>query len=228
MIKNKKRIIYLSASIMCANWLNLKKDLDALNKLNIDYLHLDIIDGKFAHDFSMGTSIIDNIIKNSNISLDYHLMVNEPSNIFNTFNFKKNNLVNIHQECSRNLHRDITTLKKNGLKVGCALSPATPLESLDYLLDDIDVVLIMTVNPGFKGQSFVPQMLNKIYDLKNIIIKRGLKTKISVDGSVNYKTIPAMIDNGADILVLGSSSIFRENSSIKKEFQKINKLINES
>ena len=139
----------------------------------------------------------------------------------------KNNLVNIHQECSRNLHRDITTLKK-GLKVGCALSPATPLESLDYLLDDIDVVLIMTVNPGFKGQSFVPQMLNKIYDLKNILIKRGLKTKISVDGSVNYKTIPAMIDNGADILVLGSSSIFRENSSIKKEFQKINKIINES
>ena len=213
---------------MCANWLNLKKDLDALNKSNIDYLHLDIIDGKFAHDFTMGTSIIDNIIKNSNISLDYHLMVNEPSNIFNTFNFKKNNLVNIHQECSRNLHRDITTLKKKGLKVGCALSPATPLESLDYLLDDIDVVLIMTVNPGFKGQSFVPQMLNKIYDLKNILIKRGLNTKISVDGSVNYKTIPAMIDNGADILVLGSSSIFRENSSIKKEFQKINKLINES
>lgn len=228
MIKYKKRNIYLSASIMCANWLNLKKDLDALNKSNIDYLHLDIIDGKFAHDFTMGTSIIDNIIKNSNISLDYHLMVNEPSNIFNTFNFKKNNLVNIHQECSRNLHRDITTLKKKGLKVGCALSPATPLESLDYLLDDIDVVLIMTVNPGFKGQSFVPQMLNKIYDLKNILIKRGLNTKISVDGSVNYKTIPAMIDNGADILVLGSSSIFRENSSIKKEFQKINKLINES
>ena len=89
MIKYKKRNIYLSASIMCANWLNLKKDLDALNKLNIDYLHLDIIDGKFAYDFTMGTSIIDNIIKNSNISLDYHLMVNEPSNIFNTFNFKK-------------------------------------------------------------------------------------------------------------------------------------------
>ncbi len=214
--------------MMCANWLNLYKDLSTLNDLNIDYLHLDIIDGNFASDFTMGTSIINQISKNSNINLDYHLMVNEPSNIFDTFKFKKNNLVNIHQECSRNLHRDITTLKRKGLKVGCALSPATPLESLDYLLDDIDVILIMTVNPGFKGQSFVPQMLNKIYDMKNILIKRKLKTKISVDGSVNSETIPSMIDNGADILVLGSSSIFKEDSSIRKEFLKINKLINES
>ena len=117
MIKYKNKKVYLSASIMCANWLNLLKDINILDSLKLDYLHLDVIDGKFASDFTMGTSIISKIQQVTSTNLDYHLMVNEPSNIFDTFDFKKNNLVNIHQECSRNLHRDIIDLKKEVLKL---------------------------------------------------------------------------------------------------------------
>jgi ribulose-phosphate 3-epimerase len=225
MIKLKKKNIYLSASIIHANWMTLNRDINQLNELNIDYLHFDIIDGKFASDFTIGSSIINKISKHTNINFDYHLMVNEPSNLFETFNFKKSNIVNIHQESSRNLHRDIINLKKKGLKVGCALSLSSPLESLEYLLDDIDVILIMTNNPDSSSQDFNPQILKKIYDMKNILIKRKLKTKISVDGHVNLKTIPSIIENGGDILILGTNSIFNDKSSIKKEFLKIKKLI---
>ena len=228
MIKYKNRDIFLSASVMCANWLNLKKDIDELCRLKFDYLHIDIIDGKFAPDFTMGSSIINLLKENyDKMKFDYHFMVEEPSYLIDNSNFNKNDIVSIHQECSRNLHRDISALKKKNVSVGCALSPATSLESLEYLLDDLDVVVLMTVNPGYKGQDLVPQMLRKINQLRNIIDKRNLNTKISVDGSVNNKSIKSMLSNGADILVLGSSGLFIDGSDLNNSYESIIKLINE-
>jgi ribulose-phosphate 3-epimerase len=213
--------IKLSASIMCVDWLNAGEQLSQIGKNGIDYLHLDIIDGNFAPDFTMGSSIIDVFRENSTLPSDYHLMVEEPSRMFESFSISPNDNYTIHQESSRNLHRNIVSIRRMGANVGVALSPATPLTSLEYIIEDIDMVLIMTVNPGYKGQPIVPQVIRKIKDLKKMINDLELNIKISVDGNVNSDTIPDMVAAGADILVLGSSSLFRKDITIPEAIKKI-------
>ena len=219
--------IFLSASVMCIDWLNAGDQLKEIEKNNIDFLHFDIIDGNFAPDFTMGSSIIDSFQKKSKLPSDYHLMVEEPSRFFETFKVEKNDFFTIHQESSRNLHRNLINIKKMESKVGIALSPGTPLTTLDYIIEEIDFILLMTVNPGYKGQSLIPQTIRKISDLKEMINKLKLQVKISVDGNVNSDTIPEMIASGADILVLGSSGLFQKNLSIKDSVQEIKKSIDE-
>ena len=148
-------------------------------------------------------------------------MVDEPSRIFDTFETSSKDCITIHQETSRNLHRNIINLKNKRVKPGVALCPATPISTLDYILEDLETIIVMTVNPGFKGQPLVPQALRKINDLKNLIEKMQLKTKISVDGYVNSDSIPDMINAGADILVLGSSGLFRDNFTIEESIEQI-------
>ena len=214
--------VALSASIMCVDWLNAGEQLIQIENNGIDYLHLDIIDGNFAPDFTMGSSIIDVFRENSTLPSDYHLMVEEPGRMFDSFNISQNDNYTIHQESSRNLHRNLISIRSMGANVGVALSPATPLTSLEYIIEDIDLVLIMTVNPGYKGQPLVPQAIRKIRDLKKMIKDLELDIKISVDGNVNPNTIPEMVSAGADILVLGSSSLFRKDISIPEAIVEIN------
>jgi len=215
------RGITLSASMMCVNWLNVGRDLEQLEKLDIDYLHYDIIDGLFAPDFTMGSSIIEVIQENTKIPADFHLMVEEPSRIFDMFTLVDTTFFSIHQECSKNLHRDLSTIRKKSGRPGVALSPATNLDVLEYIIEDLDLVTVMTVNPGYKGQPIVPQVIKKIKKLKNMIVQLKLETKISVDGNVNAKTIPDMVAAGADILVLGSSGLFQKNMSIAEAGEQI-------
>jgi ribulose-phosphate 3-epimerase len=217
--------IALSASIMCVDWLNAGEQLIQIENNGIDYLHVDVIDGNFAPDFTMGSSIIDVFRDNSTIPSDYHLMVEEPSRLFESFSVSPNDNYTIHQESSRNLHRNLISIRSMGAKVGVALSPATPLTSLEYIIEDIDLVLIMTVNPGYKGQPLVPQAIRKIGDLKKMIQDLELDIKISVDGNVNPITIPEMVSAGADILVLGSSSLFRKDISIPEAIVEIHAAI---
>jgi len=217
--------ISLSASIMCVDWLNAGAQLEQLEKSGIDYLHIDIIDGNFAPDFTMGSSIIDVFRENSTLPSDYHLMVEEPSRVFESFNISKNDNYTIHQESSRNLHRNLVSIRQMGAQVGVALSPATPLTSLEYIIEDIDLVLIMTVNPGYKGQPLVPQAIRKIEDLRKMISNLELNIKISVDGNVNKDTIPNMVKAGADILVLGSSSLFQKDLSMPDAINEIHAAI---
>ena len=158
--------VALSASIMCIDWLNAGEQLTQIENNGIDYLHLDFIDGNFAPDFTMGSSIIDVFRENSTLPSDYHLMVEEPGRMFESFSIGPNDNYTIHQESSRNLHRNLVSIRRMGANVGVALSPATPLTSLEYIIEDIDLVLIMTVNPGYKGQPLVPQAIRKIKDLK--------------------------------------------------------------
>lgn len=210
----QNKAVEISASIMCINWLEAGHDLDALERNKIDYLHWDIIDGSFAPDFTMGSSIINTFREKTNIRSDYHLMVDEPSRIFDMLNISSGDIVTIHQECSRNLHRDLISLRRRGCLVGIAICPGTSLETLEYVIEDADIILVMTVNPGFKGQKLVTQTLRKIERLKKLIYDLKLNIKIEVDGNVCPQFIPEMVSAGADILVGGSSGLFRKDIGI--------------
>jgi ribulose-phosphate 3-epimerase len=219
--------VEISASIMCIDWLHAAKQLKILEQQNIDYLHWDVIDGRFAPDFTMGSSIINKFVEHSNIPSDYHLMVEEPSKLFDTFNIQPGNIFTIHQECCRNLHRDLISLRQKGARVGVALNPGTSLEVLDYIIEDIDVILVMSVNPGFMGQALVPQAIRKIEKIKERINDLKLDIKISVDGNVNYENIPKMVSAGADILVGGSSGLFRNDLDLEDSIKRLRECIQE-
>lgn len=216
--------IKLSASLMCADWLNLRGQLTELEQNNIDYVHYDVIDGRYAPDFTMGSAIIDVVRKFTKLPGHYHLMVEEPMRIFDRFNLTKNDIFTIHQETSKNLHRDIIEVKKKA-KVALALSPATPLEHIEYVLEDVENVLLLTVNPGFMSQKMIPQIVRKIDNLRKIIDKMKLNISITVDGNVNKDTIPDFLKAGAKILVLGSSGLFIKDLSIKNAVEQVREAI---
>ena len=216
--------IKLSASLMCANWLNLKNQIKDLEDNSIDYIHYDVIDGIYAPDFTMGSSIIDTVKSATKLPGHYHLMVEEPMRIFDRFKLNSNDIFTIHQETSKNLHRDLINVKEKS-KVAVAISPATSLEHLEYVVEELDNILILTVNPGFKSQKMIPQVVRKIENLKNLLIKMNLKATITVDGNVNKETIPDFIKAGSDILVLGSSGLFKKDVTIKKAVEEIKESI---
>lgn len=222
-----KDTVQISASMMCIDWLNTKEQLATLEKHNIDYLHWDVVDGRFAPDFTMGSSIINSFRANTKIQSDYHIMAEEPSNLFDSFECTPGDVFTIHQECSRNLHRDLVRVRRCGFRVGVAINPATSLSALDYILEEVDVVLVMTVNPGFKGQELVPQCIRKVEKLKTMIRDMKLETKITVDGNVSYDNIPSMVAAGADILVGGSSGLFTSDRSLEDSILKMHDCINE-
>lgn len=216
--------IKLSASLMCANWLSLKEQIKSLEENDIDYMHYDIADGVYAPDFTMGSSIINTVKENTKLPGHYHLMVEEPMRLFENFNLSRNEIFTIHQETSKNLHRDLINIKGKS-QVACAISPATPLENLEYIIEELDNVLVLSVNPGFKSQRLIPQTIRKIENLKNLIDKMGLKLTITADGNVNKSTIPDFIKAGASILVLGSSGLFRKDATIEQSVEEIKESI---
>ena len=211
--------ITLSASLMCIDWLNMGSQIKELEKNNIDRIHYDIIDGFFAPDFTMGSSIVDLVQSHTKIKSDFHLMVDEPSRLFEAFQVPKDSYFTIHQEACRNLYRDVVNIKKNISKVGIALSPATATTSLEYLLEEIDMVLLMTVSPGYMGQKLIPKVLKKIEKVKSLKETYNLDFKISVDGNVNLANMRNMIEAGADTLVLGSSGLFIKDRTIKQSVE---------
>jgi ribulose-phosphate 3-epimerase len=216
--------IELSASLMCANWLSLKDQILSLEENDIDYMHYDIADGIYAPDFTMGSSIINTVKENTKLPGHYHLMVEEPMRLFENFDLNKNDIFTIHQETSKNLHRDLINIK-NKAKVACAISPATPLEYLEYIIEELDNVLVLSVNPGFKSQKLIPQTIRKIEKLKNLIEKMGLDITITADGNINKSNVPDFIKAGASILVLGSSGLFRKDATIKESVEEIKESI---
>ena len=154
-------------------------------------------------------------------------MVEEPSRIFDSIAISPGDTVTIHQECCRNLHRDLITLRRKGARIGVALCPSTPLSVLDYIIEDVDYVLIMTVNPGHAGQQLLPQAINKISELREIIKKMELDVRIGVDGNVKFETIPIMVAAGADVLIAGSSSLFLEDITLEDALKRLRETIAE-
>lgn len=222
-MKNNPKLV-IAASAMCFNWKDVNAELAELINNKIDYIHFDFIDGIFAPDFGLGTSIVNSIREGLAIPADYHLMVENPARIFDTLTIKPGDLVTIHQEACKNLHRDLVTLRKMGAIVAVAVNPGTHIDSLDYILEEIDQVLVMTVNPGFKGQQLVKQSVDKIAHLKSKIENFGLEISIGVDGNVNSTTAPIMVKNGANYLVGGSSGLFRKDQSISQSIAQLRSL----
>lgn len=195
----------IAPSLLAANFLTLQQDCDMLNNSLAEWFHLDVMDGRFVPNISYGPMIIEFIRKTTSKVCDVHLMIEEPEKYAEAFKKAGADILTIHIEACRHLHRNIQQIKSLGMKVGVALNPHTPVDSLKDVLQDIDMVLIMSVNPGFGGQSFIPKTLDKITTLKRMIKEAGLSVQIEIDGGVTLENAPSIIAAGADILVAGNT-----------------------
>lgn len=202
-------MIKISASMMCGNPLKLGEELERLENAKVDMLHCDIMDGVYVPNITMGLYMIKAIKEITQIPLDVHLMVVNPDSFLQNLADIGVDYVTVHVETAAHLHRTIQSIKMLGMKAGVALNPSTPVQSIQHVIKDVDLVLIMTVNPGFAGQEFIESANEKIYEVKKMIEANGLNTLIQVDGNINVKTIPQTVSAGANVLVLGTSSIFK-------------------
>lgn len=212
----------IAVSMMCADITNLKPTLDAFQKCKIEYLHIDVMDGVFVPNFQLGTDYVKQMRRSTSIPLDIHLMITNPEDKLDWFDIQEGEYVSIHYESSNHVQRALARIKQKGAKTMLALNPATPLVVLEDCLPDIDAVLLMTVNPGFAGQSLVPQMLGKITRLKKWLQSCGYPhIEIEVDGNVNFENAKKMRDAGADIFVAGSSSVFHKDMTLESAIDKL-------
>jgi ribulose-phosphate 3-epimerase len=194
---------------MCCDFFNLKKQIDTFKENDIDYLHIDIMDGEFVPNYALGVDFIKQLKSYTDIPLDIHLMVKDVDKKIDYLPFGKNDIVSVHYETSTHLQRTISQIKAKGGKAFVALNPSTPLCVLEEILDDIDGVLVMTVNPGFAGQKLVPNGLKKITKVRKFLDENGKADAcIEVDGNVSFKNAELMNQAGADIFVAGTSSVF--------------------
>jgi len=202
-------LIQIAASIMCANQLKLQQELDRLEKAPIDLLHCDVMDGIYVPNLAMGPYVLEQIRNYTKIPLDIHLAIIEPERYIKEFAALKPAYISVHVESTNHIHRAVSMIKEQGVKAAVALNPSTPLSAIEYILKEIDMVLVMTVDPGFAGQKFIPEMYEKIRHLKEICIKKNIDPLIEVDGNINKNTIPLAVEAGANVLVAGTSSIFK-------------------
>jgi ribulose-phosphate 3-epimerase len=195
----------VAPSFLSANFLNLEADCKMINESEADWFHLDVMDGRFVPNITFGPMIIEFIRKTTTKFFDVHLMILEPEKYAEDFKRAGADMLTVHEECCVHLHRNIQQIKSLGMQCGVALNPHTPVESLKEVLDDVDMVLIMSVNPGFGGQKFIPNTLNKIRTLRRMINERGIATKIEIDGGVTLENATAIVKAGADVLVAGNT-----------------------
>lgn len=195
----------IAPSLLAADFLNLGAACKMINNSEAAWFHLDVMDGRFVPNISFGMPIISAIRKETNKILDVHLMIQEPEKYVAKFKEIGADVLTVHVEACNHLHRNIEQIKNLGMKAGVALNPHTPLSSLEEILQDVDLVCIMTVNPGFGGQKFIPSMLSKIERLKEKIIKNGYHAQIEIDGGVTLENAKDIVRAGADILVAGST-----------------------
>ena len=194
----------VSPSMLSADFLNLGKDVNMVNESRADWIHLDIMDGVFVPNISYGLPIVSQIKKTATKPLDVHLMIVQPERYVEAFQKAGADILTVHLEASTHLHRTIQQIKACGMKAGVALNPHTPVNQLEDIIQDIDVVLVMSVNPGFGGQSFITHALEKVKKLKSLITATGSRCLIEVDGGVNLETGQQLVTAGADALVAGS------------------------
>ena len=217
----------LSASLMCADLMNLQKSVDELKKAGIDYLHIDIMDGSFVPNITLGFDLINAIKAVTDIPLDIHMMVNEPSKFFDMMKLDENDIICVHYESDIHIHRVLSQIKAKGCKAGLAINPQTPLESVKYLTDYIDMLLVMTVSPGFAGQKLFAAAERKVADARKLLDDAGLKDMpIEVDGNISIENGRKLSACGADIFVLGTSSLFLKDKELSQAAQDVRSALN--
>lgn len=202
----------ISPSLLSADFTNLEKEFKILNEEKVDFIHLDIMDGNYVPNISYGPGIVKSLRPLTEIPFDTHLMIEKPENYIEEFVKSGSDIITIHPSTTKHLDRTLSIIRSFGKKTGLALNPGDSLEVLDYNLEKLDLVLVMSVNPGFGGQKFIPSSLRKIKEIKKIIEKRNLETLIEVDGGVKLDNAKEILDAGADILVAGSA-IFEKDKT---------------
>ncbi|GAC1438413.1 MAG: ribulose-phosphate 3-epimerase [Sediminibacterium sp.] len=203
----------IAPSLLSADFLNLQKDCDMLNESEADWFHLDVMDGRFVPNISFGLPVIQQVRKATTKTCDVHLMILEPQHFAEAFKNAGADILTVHMEACTHLHRNLQQIKSLGMKTGVALNPHTPVGTLADVLGDVDLVCLMSVNPGFGGQQFIPHTINKIRALKHMIKEKNLHTLIEIDGGVTLNNAPAILHAGADVLVAGNT-VFRSPDPI--------------
>ena len=201
----------ISPSLLAADFANLTKDIDMINRSEADWLHLDVMDGVFVPNISFGFPVLQAVAKICQKPLDVHLMIVDPGKFTEQVKALGAYMMNVHYEACPHLHRTIQQIHNAGMKAGVTLNPHTPINVLEDIIQDVDMVLLMTVNPGFGGQKFIEHSIQKVQRLKELILKTGSHVLIEVDGGVNHETAPRLVQAGVDVLVAGSYVFGAEN-----------------
>lgn len=216
----------LSASVMCADLMNLRNSVKQLEEACIDYLHVDIMDGGFVPNISFGFDFINSLKAVTDIPLDVHMMVNDPARFIDRMTLDKSDIICVHYEADIHIHRTLAQIKEKGVKAGIAINPHTRPESLEYLMDKTDMVLVMTVNPGFAGQKIIGCAEEKARHTRKLLDEWGYTdVPIEVDGNINPVNAEKLSKSGAEIFVLGTSGLFLKDKSIKQAAEDLRKLL---
>lgn len=204
----------VAPSVLAADFGNIQRDLEMISSSQADWLHVDIMDGRFVPNISFGQNIVNTMKKHCTKPLDVHLMIVEPEKYISSFIDAGAEVITFHIEATNHVHRVVQSIKERGIKAGVAMNPHTSVDLLDDVLEDLDMVCLMSVNPGFGGQKFIYRTLHKIKSLKDKIISRNLNTLIEIDGGVGLQNAGSILEAGADVLVAGSS-VFKSDNPIQ-------------
>lgn len=201
----------IAPSVLAADFANLQRDIEMINNSQADWFHIDIMDGVFVPNISFGMPVLGAISKHATKTIDVHLMIVDPDRYIKTFASLGANILTVHYEACTHLHRTLQAIKAEGMKAGVALNPHTNVDLLEDIINDIDMVCIMSVNPGFGGQSFIENTYSKIEKLKALIVRKNASTLIEIDGGVTDKNAKQLVQSGADVLVAGNFVFKAEN-----------------